>query len=77
MKAELNISLTFNQVLGLVKGLPRSQKIKLSKELEKEVVESKLTDLLTVFKTDELSLESISQEVELVRQERYERSKNR
>lgn len=75
MKAEFNISLTFNQILDLVKQLPKKQKIKLAKELEKEAVASKLSELLTAFKTDDLSLDTIDQEVEAVRQELYERSK--
>lgn len=73
MKAE--ISLSFNQILDLVLQLPRQQKIKLSKELEKEVIESKLTELLTEFRTDELSFDEITKEVEELRQELYEKRK--
>ena len=76
MKAEsFNISLSFNQILDLVRQLPRSQKIKLSKELEKEAINTKLGYLLAEFKTDELSLDTIEKEAELVRQELYARSK--
>ncbi len=71
MKAE--ISLSFNQILDLVQQLPRQQKIKLSKELEKEVIESKLTELLTEFRTGELNFDEITEEVEAVRQELYEK----
>ena len=74
MKAGLNISLTFRQILDLVRQLPRQQKIRLTKELEKEAIDSKLSQLLQSFKTDELSQEVIDQEVEAVRQELYERS---
>ena len=74
MKADLNISLTFRQILDLVKQLPREQKIRLTKELEKEAIETKLSQILQSFKTDELSQELIDEEVEAVRQERYERS---
>ena len=76
MKAEsFNISLSFNQILDLVRQLPRQQKIKLSKELEKEAIGSKLSQLLATFQTDELPLEVIDQEVEFVRQELYDKSK--
>jgi hypothetical protein len=75
MKADLNISLTFRQILDLVKQLPRQQKIRLTKELEKEVRESKFSEILESFQTDELSQQIIDEEVESVRQELYERPK--
>lgn len=74
MKADLNISLTFRQILELVRQLPREQKIRLTKELEKEAIDSKLSQILQSFNTDELTQELIDQEVEAVRQELYERS---
>ena len=77
MKSELNISLTFNQIVNLVKQLPGKQKIKLSKELEKEVVNNKLTRLLGSFHTDELAPETIDDETEAVRSAIYEQSKKR
>lgn len=76
MKTEsYNISLSFNQILDLVRQLPKSQKIKLSKELEKEAIDTRLSKLLTSFRTEELSIDIIDQEVELVRQELYAKSK--
>lgn len=66
------LTLNFDQILDLVKQLPESDKIKLSKELEKETLNHKLTQLLETFKTDELSLETITEEVEEVRAEIYE-----
>ena len=74
MKADLNISLTFRQILDLVKQLPRQQKIRLTKELEKEAIDSKLSQILQFFKTEELSQKIIDEEVEAVRQELYEQS---
>jgi len=76
MKTALQIDITFDQILSLVKQLPKQQKIKLSKELEKEVIDAKLSMLLKTFKTDDLSLDTINQEVESVRQEIYERQKH-
>lgn len=72
MKTAMQIDFTFDQVLSLVKQLPKQQKIKLTKELEKEVLDSKLSALLRTFKTRELSLSTIDKEVESVRKKLYE-----
>ncbi len=71
----MQIDLTFEQVLSVVKQLPKEQQIQLTKELEKEVVGDKLSRLLKSFRTNDLSLETINEEVELVRQEIYDREK--
>lgn len=71
--ANYKLSLNFEQVLALVKQLPYSEKLQLSQELEKEVLNSRLTALLDSGKTDELSLETITEEVEAVRSEIYAR----
>lgn len=55
MKTALNIDITYEQVLSLVKQLPKQQKIKLSHELEKEGIASKIGDLLKKFRTKELT----------------------
>ena len=73
--ATYNIDLGFEQILDLVRQLPKKEKIKLSKELERELIDAKLTSLLKSFKTDELSQETINQEVEVVRADLYARSK--
>ena len=65
-------TLNFDQILDLVKQLPRNDKIRLSKELEKDTLDQTLTQLLETFKTDEVSLETITEEVENVRTEIYE-----
>ena len=75
MKTAVQIDLTFEQVLSVVKQLPKEQQIQLTKELEKEVIGDKLTRLLKSFRTNDLSLETINEEVELVRQEIYDREK--
>lgn len=75
MKTELQIDITFDQILFLVKQLPQNQKIELTQELEKEMVSSKLTKLLGVFKTEDLSFETIDEAVESVRQEIYDKQK--
>ena len=75
MKTALQIDITFDQIFELVKQLPRQDKVKLSKELEKEGIEFKLNNILESFKTNELSTETINEEVEIVRQKLYESQK--
>ena len=77
MKTAINIDITYDQVLSIVKKLPPQQKIKLSRELEKEGIRSKLLDFLKSFKTDELSLADITKETEAVRQKIYDAQKKR
>ncbi|MBN1767526.1 MAG: hypothetical protein JXR50_09865 [Prolixibacteraceae bacterium] len=76
MKTAMQIDITFEQILSMVKQLPRQQKVKLTKELEKEAIDSKLSQLLKDFKTNELNLDTINEEVESVRQEIYEKQKS-
>lgn len=76
MKTALQIDISYDQVLSLVKQLPNKDKIKLSKELEKEGIESKLARILNSFKTKELSLATINKEVEIVRKQIYESQKH-
>lgn len=75
MRSALQLDLTFDQVLALVRQLPRQEKIKLTKALEKDGIESKLSGLLKTFRTKELSLDTINREVEIVRQQIYESKK--
>jgi hypothetical protein len=75
MKTALQVEISYDQILALVRQLPREEKIKLTKELEKEGIESKLSGLLKTFRTKELSLETINNEVEIVRQKIYDRKK--
>ena len=70
---DANMNLTFSQILELIKNLPGDQKIKISQELEKETIGSKLTELLKAFRTDKLSMDEITAEVEQVRQDLYEK----
>lgn len=75
MKTALQIDITFDQILSMVKQLPRQQKIKLTKELEKEAIDTKLSRLLKTFSTKVLDMDTITQEVESVRQEIYDQQK--
>ncbi|HRP33976.1 MAG TPA: hypothetical protein PKV73_18890 [Agriterribacter sp.] len=75
MKNALQIDLSFDQILSVVKQLPRQQKIKLSRELEKDAIDTRLSRLLKTFKTTTLDLKIINEEVEIVRQELYDKKK--
>jgi hypothetical protein len=70
-----NIDLEFNQILDLVRQLSKKEKLRLSRELEKEIIDGKLTSLLKAFKTDDLDQETIDREVEIVRSELYAKGK--
>lgn len=75
MKTALQIDITFDQILSIVKQLPKNEQIKLTKELEKEAIGSKLSQLLTTFRTDELTSKAINEAVESARQEIYDKQK--
>ena len=75
MKTSLQIDITFEQLLSMVRQLPRQQKIKLTKELEKEAIDTKLSRLLKTFKAKDLDLSTITEEVESVRQEIYKKQR--
>lgn len=77
MKNSFSIELKYNQILELVRQLPKKDKLKLSKELEKELIESKWRSLLKAFQTDDLDQETIDQEVETVRQHLYDARKKK
>lgn len=76
MKTAIQVDITYDQILALVKQLPRKEKVMLTQELEKEAIESKLSRLLNTFKTDELSIDTINEEVEIVRQQLHESTKH-
>lgn len=76
MKTALQIDITFEQILSIVRQLPRQQKIKLTKELEKEAIDTKLSRLLKTFKAKDLDLKTITEEAESVRQDIYEKQRN-
>lgn len=76
MEATLKLDLTFEQILSLVNHLSKTDKIKLAEELEKELIDSKFSSLLQTFKTEDLDIQTITEEVEKVRQEIYDKQKS-
>jgi len=73
----LQISLSYDQLLNLIKQLPIKEKVKLSKELAKETIDTRLSRLLNSFKTDKLSFDTITEEVEKVRTDLYAKRKGK
>ena len=73
MKTALEIDLSFDQILSIIRQLSKEDKIKLTQELEKEVIESNLSRVLKSFRTDELDLSTVNEEVEIVRKEIYDK----
>jgi hypothetical protein len=69
------IDLGFDLILDLVRQLPKKEIIRLSIELEREIIDVKLTSLLKAFKTENLDQDTIDKEVEIVRSEFYAKSK--
>lgn len=65
--------ITFSQLLSMLRQLPVRQKIKIARELKKDVIDSKLRSLLESFKTDDLTLDMIDMEVNKVRKQLYEK----
>jgi len=70
-----NINLDFDQILDLVKQLSKKEKLKLSKELERDIIGAKLTSLLKAFRTNDVTQDAIDKEVETVRTELYAKSR--
>ncbi len=75
METTVKLDLTFDQILSLVNQLSKTDKIKLVEELEKEMIDSKFSSLLQTFKTEDLDFQTITEEVEKVRQEIYDQRK--
>ena len=65
------ITLSYNQILDLVRQLPAKDNAKLSNELAKEATDKRLSRLLSAFKSDELTEDEISEEVEKARSKIY------
>lgn len=67
---QLNISK--QQFFGMLQAMPEQDKLEVFDRLRKSLFVSRFDRLLRSVRTDELSLEDITREVEAVRQEHYE-----
>ena len=68
----MSLAVSLEQVKSLVRQCSLDEKIELARFLDMETFETRFERLLRHFKTDDLSLEDITQEVEFVRKARYE-----
>ncbi|MBS1904279.1 MAG: hypothetical protein JSS75_11290 [Bacteroidetes bacterium] len=73
----LHIPITYDQLVQLINRLPLKERRKLSKELERDFIERRFSNLLDIFKTDDLSEDEIMKEVEEVRAELHGSRKTR
>ncbi|MBM3437478.1 MAG: hypothetical protein FJY07_14825 [Bacteroidetes bacterium] len=67
----LKLSLTYEQIVSLIRQLPSKERVMLGKELAKDVLDERLSRLLGTFKTNKISEELIRQETEIVRAKLY------
>lgn len=70
---QLNISK--QQFVGLIQSMYEQDRLEIFDRLRKSLFVSRFDRLLKSARTDELSLDDITREVEAVRQERYEEQK--
>lgn len=69
----VNIELDKNQFIRIIKSLDDNDKLEIFKELKKSLFLKRFNKLLNSTKTDELTFEDITKEVESVRKNRYEK----
>jgi hypothetical protein len=67
----ISVSIDFSQLKTVVEQCNLDQKLELLQLLEKETFSIRFKKFLKQIKTDELSLEEITAEVEAVRQAKY------
>ena len=74
MKA-INIELDKSQFLKIINQLDDNDKFELFNELKKSLFLKRFNKLLKSTRTDELTMDEITKEVESVRKQRYEKGK--
>ena len=71
----ISIELDKNQFIRVLNKLDDDDKLEILKELKKSLFLKRFNKLLKSTKTDDLTLEEITKEVESVRRQRYEEGK--
>lgn len=71
----ISIELDKNQFIRIINKLAENDKLEIFNELKKSLFLSRFQNLLDSTKTDELTLDEITKEVESVRTKRYEKGK--
>jgi len=67
----LSLSINFNQLKSLIIQCGIEEKVEFIRILEKDIFPLRFNRLLSKIRTDDLTLEEITAEVETVRQKRY------
>lgn len=71
----VSIELDKNQFIRILNNLDDNDKLEIFNELKKSLFLKRFNKLLESTSTDELTLDEITEEVESVRKERYEKGK--
>ncbi|MFA5816801.1 MAG: hypothetical protein WC865_14405 [Bacteroidales bacterium] len=71
----ISIELDKNQFMRVLKKLDYNDKLEILNELKKSLFLKRFNKLLRSTKTNDLTLEEITKEVESVRRQRYEKGK--
>lgn len=71
----VNIELDKNQFIKIINRLDDTDKLEIFNELKKSLFLKRFNKLLKSTRTDELTMDDISKEVESVRKNRYEKGK--
>lgn len=71
----VNIEINKNKFLKIINNLDDEDKMELFNKLKKSLFLKRFNNLLKSTKTDELTFDEITKEVEIVRHQRYEQGK--
>ena len=71
----LQVNIEKNQFVGLLQTLSISDKLEMYGVLKKSLLCDRMENLLNTIDADELSMDEITETVEAVRQERFEKRK--
>ena len=71
----LQLNIEKSQFVGLLQMLSVSDKLEMYGVLKKSLLCDRMENLWNTFDNDELSMEDITETIETVRQERYEKEK--
>ena len=72
----LQLNVEKSQFVGLLQTLSVSDKFEIYSVLKKSLLCDRMENMLNTFDVDELSMEDITETIETVRQERYEKGKH-
>lgn len=76
VNSKYNIELDKSQIFNLIRQLDTDDKIELLNSLQESTYVKRFEKLLDSLRTDKISLDDITKEVESVRQKRYEQGKH-